>query len=295
MLRLSHDNVLSVAQHLRPRHVLPLLTSCKKLNKIIDCDDYWARPAIHAVCRNLDEMEMKGVRLGSKQFEPLGGLFDLINLSGTYKETIDEIIRRARIVLAVPKLSGIVVHPHYNIKSLAQVAEFLVYDSLLSLVTEPDADDDLLLTMFNHYNLSADNCKALMKREVEIDYASDLTEPDTLSLGLVRRLFRELDDMRAVDRMAKVTMTRMFARMLHKENDFIEKKFSQNETVLTSWETVFTNTIYACAYDSCASVGQAATLGDWFCMFYFTLKGTSSYELFDFERFACSIERLPYY
>jgi hypothetical protein len=57
--KLGPDIIRNLQLHLKPRHVLKLMLTCKNMFQILDSNDqYWARVAAHAVWRDLYELEI---------------------------------------------------------------------------------------------------------------------------------------------------------------------------------------------------------------------------------------------
>jgi len=89
---LNPEIMLSVANFLPPRHMVTLACVDKQTRKSIDCDDYWAGPAIHVlISRVKPEWD-----IDDAQFPFINDIFMMVNLSCSYHDAIQSVVARAR-------------------------------------------------------------------------------------------------------------------------------------------------------------------------------------------------------
>jgi len=91
-VNLNPEIMLTIAKFLRPRHMVTLACVNKQTRKSIDCDDYWAGPAIHSLISRLKPEW----NIGDAQFPFINDIFMMVNLSCSYHDAINSVVARAR-------------------------------------------------------------------------------------------------------------------------------------------------------------------------------------------------------
>lgn len=95
-VNLNPEIMLAVAKFLRPRHMAILACVDKQTRKSIDCDEYWAGPAIHILFPRLKpEWDIDDAR-----FPFINDIFMMVNLSCSYHDAIQSVVARVRYFYA---------------------------------------------------------------------------------------------------------------------------------------------------------------------------------------------------
>jgi hypothetical protein len=96
---LSDDMWAQVGLHLKPRHLLKLMGTCKRVWRAVDTEEYWTRVAAHLVWRASEHMELNSREypLDDDRMPPISeahNLYYLIGLDCGYHHGMELFLRR---------------------------------------------------------------------------------------------------------------------------------------------------------------------------------------------------------
>ena len=134
---LNPEIMLAVAKFLRPRHMATLARVDKQTRKSIDCDQYWAGPAIHILFRRLKpEWDIDDAR-----FPFINDIFMMVNLSCSYHDAIQSVVARTRHFYAQDADPKIKSGESLSMVELARFTEGLYLKNVLndSMMNQTDA------------------------------------------------------------------------------------------------------------------------------------------------------------
>ena len=91
-----------IGLHLKPRHAIKLIKTCKELQKLVDNETYWTRVYSHLVWRDCDALEIKGGTSDGILFPDNGidfprieeGLYNMIGLERGYYWSMQRFFQR---------------------------------------------------------------------------------------------------------------------------------------------------------------------------------------------------------
>lgn len=99
-LQLSDDAWVQIGLHLKPRHLSKLMRTCKRINRLVDNEDYWTRVAAHLVWRDhhLVEQDMpyqdEGASCRLYLTPPDPALYHMMGLDQGYYRGMESFIKR---------------------------------------------------------------------------------------------------------------------------------------------------------------------------------------------------------
>jgi len=295
MLRLDHELLHAVAQQIRPRHMMHLWCTSKHFRKSLDTDQYWSRPAVHAISRHFEEMEMKMYQK-SVNYPYIHGLFDLSCLSCSYYEAINATIGRARTLCQISEIPEISDCAEASVVRLAYGCQFFM-QLRLDHASEDELQDDHVNFMIGLYESTHLSCKELVKRETELDLFSPFGPETRTRRMMMRAHLHDLDDKCVYDRRTKVHMVRRFVGLLFAEDDIVYRESMGIEPCVPfgMGEAFFVMRIYR----AMLHMGYAQAIGlefaEYFVSMYNDVRGDMNYEYFNFEEFALMLRGTAYY
>lgn len=201
ILALSPELLGLMSYHLRPRHLYKLMLTCKELKARVDNERYWERAAVHAVWRHIGAVEIMDCDEKYRQFPRLSGLYDLLNLDLGYYESINEIIRRVRQVMANDETPGDGWKKHANdpLVGLVRAGENFIQEN----------KDEFSDCHLEYVQQEAKTMKDVVKREVN----SSLRMDNTMKAKL-RKFQRDIDDDSSMSIQAKRHFMQKWGKLL---------------------------------------------------------------------------------
>jgi hypothetical protein len=92
---LSSELWTLIGLHLKPRHLIKLVATCKQVQKAVDNDEYWTRVYTHLVWRTCDEMDIYGNSEELQRTDDLQkGLHNMLGLEQGYYSSMQRFFLR---------------------------------------------------------------------------------------------------------------------------------------------------------------------------------------------------------
>lgn len=188
------------------------------MQKIVDCDEYWWRPAIFSISRNFGISRQESCE--RIKFPEFVHLYDMINISGNYYSAIDQVVLKSKEIVAgcsIPELQGSDERSHV----LLVFGMEMHYMSKLIEALPSDEGDQINDFIVSQYGESLVAMKDFVRREVAIDqFKNSVLFYDVCTL---RRFLVSLDENILFDRVLKMEMVNAFCKFCDDENGFFER------------------------------------------------------------------------